>query len=64
MDEKAPINWTNMLIFTITPLLALTLVPVYGYLYGYDSLEWIIFTLLFVYSGCLLYTSPSPRDRG
>ena len=51
MNEKAPINWTNMLIFSLTPLLALTLVPVYGYLYGYDSFEWIIFTLLFVYSG-------------
>ena len=51
MNEKAPINWTNMLIFSLTPLLALTLVPVYGYLYGYDSFEWITFTLLFVYSG-------------
>ena len=51
MDEKAPINWTNMLIFTITPLLALTLVPLYGYLYGYDSFEWIIFILLLGYSG-------------
>ncbi len=37
--EKAPINWINMLLFSSTPLLAITLVPLYGFWYGYDFFE-------------------------
>lgn len=48
---KAPINWTNMLLFSITPALAVTLVPLYGYLYGYDVFEWVVFILLMGYCG-------------
>lgn len=49
--EKAPINWINMLLFSITPALALTLVPAYGLLYGYDLYEWLLFFLLMGFCG-------------
>ena len=49
--EKAPINWTNMLLFSLTPALALILVPAYGYFYGYDLYEWVVFVLLMGFCG-------------
>jgi stearoyl-CoA desaturase (Delta-9 desaturase) len=51
MVENAPINWTNMLLFTLTPLFALTLVPLYGYFYDYDAFEWLMFVLLMAFCG-------------
>lgn len=49
--EKAPINWTNMLLFSLTPAFALILVPAYGYFYGYDLYEWMVFVLLMGFCG-------------
>jgi|TARA_B110000240_G_scaffold45545_1_gene51327 stearoyl-CoA desaturase (delta-9 desaturase) len=49
--EKAPINWTNMLLFSLTPAFALLLVPAYGYFYGYDLYEWVVFVLLMGFCG-------------
>ena len=49
--EKAPINWTNMLLFSLTPLLAVTLVPLYGYLDGYDLYEWLVFLGMMLFCG-------------
>lgn len=49
--ENAPINWTNMLLFSITPACALTLVPLYGYFYGYDLYEWVVFVLMMGFCG-------------
>lgn len=49
--EKAPINWTNMLLFTITPACAITLVPLYGFMYGYDLFEWLVFVLMMGFCG-------------
>lgn len=43
--EKAPINWTNMWLFSLTPALAIILVPAYGFFYGYDLFEWSVFIL-------------------
>jgi len=51
MNEKAPINWTNMLLFSLTPAFAVILVPLYGYFFGYDIYEWVIFVLLMVFCG-------------
>ncbi|MEX2469532.1 MAG: fatty acid desaturase [Pseudohongiellaceae bacterium] len=48
---KAPINWTNMLLFSLTPAAAITLVPLYGFFYGYDLFEWVVFVLLMGYCG-------------
>jgi len=49
--EKDPINWTNMLLFTLTPLSAVTLVPLYGFLFGYDLFEWAMLVMLMGYCG-------------
>ncbi|MEZ5491480.1 MAG: fatty acid desaturase [Gammaproteobacteria bacterium] len=49
--SKAPINWTNMLLFSLTPLFAVTLVPLYGYFYGYDLFEWAVFALFMAFCG-------------
>lgn len=49
--EKAPINWTNMLLFSLTPLFAVTLVPLYGYFFGYDLFEWMVFGLFMAICG-------------
>lgn len=49
--EHAPINWVNMLLFTITPLLAVTLVPWYGFTYGYSAYDWTVFVLMMGFCG-------------
>jgi stearoyl-CoA desaturase (delta-9 desaturase) len=49
--KKAPVNWINMILFSLTPALALTLVPLYGYYYGYDVFEWVVFGVLMVFCG-------------
>ncbi len=49
--RKAPINWTNMLLFSLTPLCALTVVPLYGIYYGYDLFEWAVFAAFMVFCG-------------
>jgi len=49
--SKAPIIWTNMLLFSLTPALALILVPLYGYYNGYDLYEWLVFILLMGFCG-------------
>ncbi len=49
--NKASINWTNMLLFSLTPALAIILVPLYGYFYGYDLYEWLVFIGLMGFCG-------------
>ncbi len=49
--EKPSINWTNMVLFTVTPACAITLVPLYGYFYGYDLYEWAVFVALMAFCG-------------
>lgn len=49
--KKAPINWVNMLLFSLTPLCVVSLVPLYGYFYGYDAFEWLMFALLMAFCG-------------
>ncbi|MEX1198086.1 MAG: acyl-CoA desaturase [Pseudohongiellaceae bacterium] len=48
---KPPVNWTNTLLFSITGLLAVTLVPWYGFTYGYSLWDWTLFVLLMGYCG-------------
>ncbi len=50
-DEHAPINWTNMILFTSTPLLAAILVPWYGMVYGYSLYDWVAFILMMGFCG-------------
>lgn len=49
--QKPPVNWTNTLLFSLTPLLAVTLVPWYGFTEGYDLYEWVVFILLMGFCG-------------
>ena len=49
--NKAPINWTNMLLFSLTPLFAVTLVPLYGFFNGYDLFEWVVFAVFMMFCG-------------
>lgn len=50
-SDQAPINWTNMILFTVTPALAVTLVPAYGWIYGFDAFEWAMFAVMMVFCG-------------
>lgn len=49
--QNAPINWTNTILFTLTPLLAVTLVPYYGFTHGYGLYEWLVFFFLMGFCG-------------
>jgi stearoyl-CoA desaturase (Delta-9 desaturase) len=49
--EKAQINWTNMILFTLTPAFAVALVPLYGYFYGYDLYACMVFVILMGFCG-------------
>ena len=40
-----------MLLFSVTPLLAVILVPLYGYLDGYDLYEWLVFLGMMFFCG-------------
>ncbi len=40
-----------MLLFSVTPLLAVILVPLYGYLDGYDLYEWLVFLGMMLFCG-------------
>jgi stearoyl-CoA desaturase (delta-9 desaturase) len=49
--EKAPINWPVTLVLGLTFLAAVTIVPWYGFVYGFSTSAWTIFTILLVASG-------------
>tara|TARA_B100000686_G_scaffold26863_1_gene26284 strand:+ start:362 stop:1510 length:1149 start_codon:yes stop_codon:yes gene_type:complete len=51
MNKLPPINWINMILFTATPVCAITLVPAYGYVYGYGLYEWLVFLFLMTFCG-------------
>jgi len=48
---KPPINWTNMILFTATPLAAVTLVPLYGFMVGYSAIHWVMFVCMMGFCG-------------
>ncbi|MDT8427346.1 MAG: fatty acid desaturase [Pseudomonadales bacterium] len=50
-SPKAPINWVNMVLFTTTPLLAIILVPAYGFSYGYHPSSWVLFIVMMGFCG-------------
>lgn len=49
--NKAPLVWVNLLVFSITGLISLTLVPYYGFSYGYSSANIIATILCLGYCG-------------
>lgn len=50
-SEQPPRLWVTTLLFSITFLIAITAVPVYGFLVGYNLVEWISFLLLLAFCG-------------
>jgi len=40
-QEKAPLNWVPVIMFTVTTLVSVTLVPWYGIAYGYETSAWV-----------------------
>jgi stearoyl-CoA desaturase (delta-9 desaturase) len=50
-NNQAPINWVSTIMFSITLLAAITIVPAYGYYVGYGAYEWIMFVLFLYFSG-------------
>lgn len=50
-SEKPPVNWTNTLLFSLTAFFAVTLVPWYGFTYGYSLYDWAIFVLMMGFCG-------------
>ena len=51
IPEQAPINWAPTLIFSLTFITAVTAVPVYGFMKGYDAVEWTVFGLMLAFCG-------------
>jgi stearoyl-CoA desaturase (delta-9 desaturase) len=48
-SKKPPIIWTNLLVLGLPPMIALSLVPWYGFTYGYDLFEWVWFFVLITF---------------
>lgn len=48
-NSKPPIRWTNLAVLGIPPIIAFTLVPWYGYNFGYDLIEWMWFLVLMIF---------------
>lgn len=49
--KKPPIIWTNVLFFSLSFLAAITLVPWYGFEYGYTTSHWVAFVACMFYAG-------------
>lgn len=49
--NKAPLIWTNILVFSLTFIVALIGVPLYGYLYGYTTAHVVATILTLGYAG-------------
>src|SRR5262245_12320749 len=49
--EHAPINWVTTILFTVTPLVALTVVPWYGFTHGFSAAAWILAAVFLWASG-------------
>ena len=48
---KAPINWLATLVLTLTPLLALILIPWYSWNYDFSTAAWVSFFIIFPLTG-------------
>ena len=55
-DTTAPLIWSRVLMFAITALLALTVVPWYGFTHGYSTAAWVWFVALLYANGLAITT--------
>jgi stearoyl-CoA desaturase (delta-9 desaturase) len=51
IEEKPPINWPTTLMFIVTPLAALVLVPWYGIVHGFSAGSWAVFAFFLIACG-------------
>ncbi|SFD63876.1 fatty acid desaturase [Pseudoalteromonas denitrificans] len=49
--KKPPLIWINVLFFTFTFIAAITLVPLYGLMYGYSNANWWAFIACMFFAG-------------
>lgn len=49
--EKGPINWLNVIFLSSTPILALILIPWYGFTVGFHLYEWLCFFAYMAFTG-------------
>jgi len=49
--ERAPINWPVTLVLGLTFLAAVTIVPWYGFVYGFSAWAWVFFAIFLVFNG-------------
>ena len=50
-EERAPLNWPVSLVFALTFLAAVTVVPWYGFTYGYTVFAWVFFVVFLMLNG-------------
>lgn len=50
-SENAPRNWTTIIMFSVTTLVSLTLVPYYGFTQGFSGFAWFMFFFFLLYCG-------------
>ncbi len=50
-SEIAPINWPVTLVLGLTFLAAITVVPWYGFTYGFNAWTWFFFAFFVVFNG-------------
>lgn len=50
-ERANPINWSVTVVFALTFLVALTVVPWYGIVHGYTTAAWVIFGIFLVLNG-------------
>ncbi|PCJ40934.1 MAG: acyl-CoA desaturase [SAR86 cluster bacterium] len=48
-SKKPPIIWTNLLVLGLPVLITFTVVPWYGFTYGYDLFEWVWLFILITF---------------
>jgi stearoyl-CoA desaturase (delta-9 desaturase) len=53
---KPPLNWSRVLMFGLTALVAVTVVPWYGFTHGYSAAAWIWFAVLLYANGLAITT--------
>jgi len=53
---KPPLNWSRVLMFGLTAIVAVTVVPWYGFTHGYSAAAWIWFAVLLYANGLAITT--------
>jgi stearoyl-CoA desaturase (delta-9 desaturase) len=55
-DTRAPLNWSRVLMFTLTSAVGVTVVPWYGFTQGYSAAAWVWCAVLLYANGLAITT--------